>query len=65
MNRNLRPDPEVLKGKLLEEIEQLKQDLIEYGRHAEGCSRAFGEKYRCRCGWLRVKQALKNERKSV
>lgn len=29
----------------------LRAALAEYGRHAEGCSAAFGPQYQCRCGW--------------
>lgn len=41
------------------EVKQLKEDLIEFGRHSEGCSRQWDEKYRCKCGWDKVEQALK------
>ena len=34
-----------------EEIKGLKENLIEYGRHAAGCSQEYAKKYRCRCGW--------------
>ncbi len=43
------------------ENKELKQNLLEFGRHSEGCSRTFGEKYRCKCGWLKVQQALKGK----
>ena len=33
---------------------ELKELLTEYGRHSPGCSREFGKKYRCRCGWSEV-----------
>jgi hypothetical protein len=29
-----------------------------FGRHAEGCSRAHGARYRCRCGWASVLDQL-------
>lgn len=38
-------------------IEELKADLIEYGRHQPGCSQEHDKKYRCR--WEKVEQALK------
>ena len=38
------------------EKEELRQDLQEYGRHAAGCSAAFGD-YSCTCGWDRVKES--------
>lgn len=38
-----------------QKYEQAEANLREYGRHAEGCSGAFG--YRCRCGWDKVAKA--------
>ena len=32
-------------------IEALREALIAYGRHNEGCSGLFGPRYPCRCGW--------------
>lgn len=40
------------------ENKRLREDLIEYGRHAAGCSQEFALKYRCRCGWDKVEKAL-------
>ena len=40
---------------------RLKENLIEYGRHAAGCSQEFAKKYRCRCGWDKVEQELKGK----
>ena len=37
------------------ENKELKQNLLEFGRHSEGCSRTFGEKYRCKCGWAEAR----------
>jgi hypothetical protein len=37
----------------------LRENLIEYGRHEQGCNQAYNKKYSCRCGWNRVEQALK------
>jgi len=37
----------------------LKEELIEFGRHGQGCSRQWGTKYRCKCGWEKIEQALK------
>lgn len=49
--------------KLRERIKEIEELLIEYGRHAEGCSAQYNtthSKYPCRCGWDRErKQALK------
>lgn len=36
------------------EMEACRQQLREYGRHAQGCSAEFGPGYRCRCGWAEV-----------
>lgn len=36
----------------------LHEALRDFGRHAEGCSAAFGTTYRCRCGWREVAQTL-------
>ncbi len=50
-------------AKLKQRIKELEEFLIEYGRHAEGCSAQYNtthSKYPCRCGWDRErKQALK------
>jgi hypothetical protein len=43
------------------EIAELKQDLIEYGRHSPGCPRQWGSKYKCKCGWLKVMEDLKGK----
>ena len=43
------------------ENKELLEYLIEYGRHAPGCSQEFAKKYRCRCGWDKVEQALKGK----
>ena len=55
-----------LQAKLAEveaENKKLKLDLIEFGRHGEGCRGQWGEQYRCKCGWLKTEKALKeNER---
>ncbi len=40
------------------EKEELRQDLQAYGRHAAGCSAAFGD-YKCKCGWDKVKESNK------
>lgn len=37
--------------RLTAENANLRQLVIEYGRHCEGCSAACGDQYRCRCGW--------------
>ena len=37
----------------VEKIKELKQDLLEFGRHSEGCSAPYS--YPCRCGWDKVK----------
>jgi hypothetical protein len=42
-----------------EEIARLRQLLVEYGRHTEGCSAAHGDQYRCRCGWRDVEREFK------
>ena len=45
---------------LEEENKELKELLIEYGRHSAGCSKQYDKKYPCRCGWDRErKKALK------
>ena len=36
------------------EVVRLHELLMNYGRHNEGCSAAFGATYRCRCGWREV-----------
>ena len=41
------------------EIKRLRQLIIEYARHAEGCSAAHGDQYRCRCGWRAVEAEFK------
>lgn len=46
-------------GRLRAENARLRQLLIEYGRHNDGCSAAFGVKYRCRCGWRDVEPEFK------
>lgn len=43
------------------ENEELKQDLLEFGGHSEGCNYPYNEKYGCKCGWLKIYQALKGE----
>jgi hypothetical protein len=30
---------------------RLRRLLVEYGRHNEGCSAQWGDRYRWRCGW--------------
>lgn len=45
--------------KLQAKVKWLKENLIEYGRHCAGCSQEFAKKYRCRCGWDKIEQALK------
>lgn len=40
------------------QLKELRQDLRDYGRHAEGCSAAFGD-YKCKCGWDKVKESNK------
>ncbi len=45
--------------KQTEQIEELKQLLIEYGRHSPGCSAPYG--YDCRCGWDRERKALEGK----
>lgn len=39
---------------LVAEVRRLRQIIIEYARHNVGCSAAFGDTYRCRCGWRAV-----------
>ena len=39
---------------------RLRQIIIDYARHNEGCSAAFGDKYRCRCGWRDVEAEFKS-----
>jgi len=41
------------------ELQEAKQDLLEFGRHSEGCNYPYGKEYGCKCGWLQVEQALK------
>jgi hypothetical protein len=36
---------------LVSEVRRLRQLLVEYGRHGEGCNAQWGDTYRCRCGW--------------
>ena len=43
---------------LLAEARRLREYLTAYGRHNEGCSGAFGETYRCRCGWREAAAGL-------
>lgn len=43
------------------ELNETRRDLLEFGRHSEGCSHAFDVKYRCRCGWLKTEQVLKEK----
>lgn len=33
--------------------------LREYARHSEGCSAAFGDRYRCRCGFREFDNELR------
>ena len=40
------------------EIVDLKQDLLEFGRHSEGCNYPYGEAYGCKCGWLETMKRL-------
>ena len=42
-----------------DEHQELKELLIEYGGHQPGCPNQYDKKYHCRCGWEKVKQALK------
>lgn len=39
-----------------ERIKELKELLIEYGRHQLGCEKQWGSKYPCRCGWDRERK---------
>ena len=39
------------KAEQAKEIKGLKENLIEYGRHAAGCSQEYAKKHGCRCGW--------------
>lgn len=41
------------------EKKELYENLIEYGRHGEGCAGQWGKKYPCKCGWRNVEQTLK------
>ena len=50
------------KAEQAKEIKGLKENLIEYGRHAAGCSQEYAKKYRCRCGWDAVGKVLKCEK---
>lgn len=43
------------------ENKELKQDLLEFGRHSEGCCYIYDKVYGCKCGWLEVEQALKSK----
>lgn len=43
-------------------VDQLRAALataLEYARHAEGCNRADGDQYRCRCRWEVEEPALR------
>ena len=44
--------------KLEDENKQLREDLIEFGRHGEGCAYQYDKKFPCKCGWLKTRQAL-------
>ena len=44
-----------------EQIKELKELLIEYGRHQPGCPNQYDKKYHCRCGWEEVEQDLKGK----
>jgi hypothetical protein len=44
---------------LVAEVRRLRQLIIEYARHTEGCSAAHGDQYRCRCGWRDVEAGFK------
>ncbi|MHC4324086.1 MAG: hypothetical protein ACYSUX_07420 [Planctomycetota bacterium] len=41
-----------------ERIKELRQNLIEFGRHSNGCIGRF-DPHPCKCGWKEVEQALK------
>lgn len=53
-----RLDKEAVVDRLMEENEKLKQIIAEYSRHNPGCSAQFGKKYRCKCGWDKVKKGI-------
>ena len=38
---------------------ELKLNLLEFGRHSEGCNYPHNKEYGCKCGWLKIEQALK------
>ena len=42
-------------------IVELKELLIEYGRHQPGCPNQYDKIWPCRCGWKKVKQDLKGK----
>ena len=42
-----------------EEHQELKELLIEYGRHQPGCPNQYDKIWSCRCGWKKVKQDFK------
>ncbi len=58
MNREICQITEYTRKEIIAAIKPWVGALQEYGRHAEGCSRAHGEKYRCRCGWSDTGKAL-------
>lgn len=45
---------------LLAALDEARADLLEYGRHSEGCSAAFAHDppYRCRCGWSAIETRM-------
>jgi len=47
------------KAEQAKEIKGVKENLIEYGRHAAGCSQEYAKKHGCRCGWDAVGKVLK------
>jgi hypothetical protein len=52
---------QVVMERVIGRNKQLREDLIEYGRHQPGCSEKFAAEHGCRCGWDKVKEALHNE----
>jgi hypothetical protein len=42
-------------------IEELRLDLLEFGRHDEGCNYIYSKNYGCKCGWLKVKEIWQTE----
>jgi hypothetical protein len=38
---------------------QLRQDLIDFGRHSRSCNYPYNPNYGCKCGWLEVEKTLK------